>query len=175
MSKLRVLVADDHEQMRWAIANILDGDFTIVGAVANGRDLIQAAISLQPDVIVSDVSMPILTGVEAMQELRSGWHEVPFVLISSSTLDAEQWIEMGAAAIVDKADTGYDLIAAVYSAAKQEMFFSRCVRSSFLPELPHINSAPHQSDAIGTAICLGPQKTQPLQAGRFGRFSYGVD
>lgn len=69
MNKLRVLVADDHDEMRWAIVKTLLGHVDVVGAVANGRNLVEAAIVLQPDVIVSDVSMPMLTGPEAMNEL----------------------------------------------------------------------------------------------------------
>jgi DNA-binding NarL/FixJ family response regulator len=132
MNKLRVLVADDHDEMRWAIVKTLLGHFDVVGAVANGRKLVAAAIELQPDVIVSDVSMPMLTGPEAMKELKSGCHEMPFVLISVDVSCIEQLIEQGAAAFVDKIDIGYELVAAVRSAAAREIYFSNGARTSLL-------------------------------------------
>ena len=134
MNKLRVLVADDHEQMRWTIVNVLDAHFEVIGAVADGKKLVEAAIALQPDVIVSDIAMPLLTGPEAMKELKSGWHDVPFVLVSGNPSDVTHWIEQGAAAFVDKIDIGYDLVPAVRSAAVGELYLSRCARSCILPQ-----------------------------------------
>ena len=132
MNKLRVLVADDHEEMRWAIVKALLGHFDVVGAVADGRRLVEAAIVLQPDVIVSDVAMPMLTGPEAMKELKSGCHCMPFVLISVNLSNVEELIEQGAAAFVDKIDIGYELVAAVRSAAAGEIYFSNGALASLL-------------------------------------------
>jgi len=175
MPELRVLVADDHERMRWAIVSLLNADFEVVGAVGNGKELIEAAISLQPDVIVSDVSMPILTGIEAMQELRSGWHEVPFVLVSTSTIEAERWIEQGATAVVDKSDIGYDLVAAVRSVAKRELYFSRRARSCILPGLSSFNSVHFRRGITDVTSRRGPQDSPRIQAGPVVRILYGVD
>lgn len=116
-SKLRVLVADDHELSRWAIARLLSIKFDVVGAVANGRKLVDAATILLPDIIVSDVSMPLLSGPQAMEELKRKGHEIPFVLVSVDPSCAEEYIRRGAAAFVEKIDIGRDLVPAVYSAA----------------------------------------------------------
>jgi DNA-binding NarL/FixJ family response regulator len=132
MNKLRVLVADDHEEMRWTIVKTLLGHFDVVGAVGDGRKLVETAIALQPDVIVSDVAMPMLTGPEAMKELKSGCHCMPFVLISVNLSCVEQLIEQGAAGFVDKIDIGYELVAAVRSAAAREIYFSNGARASLL-------------------------------------------
>lgn len=125
MNKLRVLVADDHEEVRWAIVEALFGHFNVVAAVADGSSLVRAAIVHRPDVIVSDVGMPILTGPEAMQTLRAGGHCMPFVLISADPCYADQLIEQGAAAFVDKLDIGYELVTAVRSAAAREISSER--------------------------------------------------
>jgi len=136
VNKLRVLVADDHEEMRWMIARVLVDHFDVVGAVADGESLVRAAIVLQPDVIVSDIDMPVLTGPEAMNELKSGSHVMPFVLVTGDPSYAEQWIQQGAVSIVDKIDIGYELIPAVRSAAAGEIYFSRGVRSHILLDPP---------------------------------------
>jgi DNA-binding NarL/FixJ family response regulator len=66
----RVLLADDHALIRAAFASLLQPRFDVVGAVADGRALLQEAPRLRPDVIVADVSMPLLNGLDACQQLR---------------------------------------------------------------------------------------------------------
>src|ERR1700757_3017606 len=68
MRKLRVLVADDHERMRLAIVQVLSKNFKIVGVAGDGEQLVDSAVSLNPDVIVTDISMPFLSGPEALKE-----------------------------------------------------------------------------------------------------------
>jgi len=65
MNKIRVLLADDHEAILTQIRIILGDDFEIVGAVNNGRDAILEAKRLDPDVLIMDISMPVLNGLEA--------------------------------------------------------------------------------------------------------------
>jgi CheY-like chemotaxis protein len=80
---LRVLVADDHEKMRICLVQILEREFFVVGSVADGYELIEAAARLKPDVIVSDVLMPHLSGTEAMMTLEAGGIDIPFVFVCS--------------------------------------------------------------------------------------------
>jgi DNA-binding NarL/FixJ family response regulator len=123
--KLRVLIADDHEQCRWAIAYILSVECDVVASVANGRQLVDAAISLQPDVIVSDISMPQLTGIQAMDELRGKGFEIPFVLVSSTNTEGKDFIKRGAMGFVNKIDLGHELVVAVFSASLGQVCVSR--------------------------------------------------
>jgi DNA-binding NarL/FixJ family response regulator len=92
MRKLRVLIADDYEQVRSAIIQVLSVDFKIVGVVGDGEQLVDSAISLSPDVIVTDISMPMLSGPEAMKEFRAQGHDIPFVLVSANPFSAEESI-----------------------------------------------------------------------------------
>ena len=115
--KLRVLVADDHEQARWAIAYLLQPECDVVGAVADGTQLIDAALSLRPDVIVSDVSMPSLSGPQAMDQLKRKGSNIPFVFVSIDPSGKKEFLEQGAGAFVAKIDMGRELIAAVFTIA----------------------------------------------------------
>jgi DNA-binding NarL/FixJ family response regulator len=124
-TKVRVLIADDHEQCRWAMAHLLCGECDVVAAVADGRKLVEAAISLQPDVIVSDVSMPLLSGIQAMEELGEKGYEIPFVVVSTANCGAGDYIKLGAMAFVSKVDMGHDLLVAVFSAALGKVCISR--------------------------------------------------
>jgi len=123
--KLRVLIADDHQQCRWVVAKVLSPEFDLVGAVANGHQLIAAAMSLIPDVIVADISMPLMTGIQAMAELKSKGYTIPFVLISSDPSGADEYIRKGAMAFVSKIDMGLEIEHAVSSAYVGRTFISR--------------------------------------------------
>jgi CheY-like chemotaxis protein len=124
-ARLRVLVADDHEQCRWAMAHLLGVECDVVATVADGRKLVDAAMSLLPDVIVSDIHMPMLTGIQAMDELFQQGYEIPFVLVSAGNSGAEDFVKRGAMAFVNKVDIGHDLLIAVFSAAFGQVCVSR--------------------------------------------------
>jgi|SRR5271165_1858362 len=115
--KLRVLVADDHEQARWAMAYLLQAKCDVVGAVADGTQLVDAAMSLRPDVIVSDVSMPSLSGPQAMDQLKRKGNDIPFVLVSTDASGEKELIKQGAGAFVAKIDMGRELMTAVFTVA----------------------------------------------------------
>ena len=71
MDKVRVLLADDHEAILERVRVALSDDFDIVGAVKNGRDAVMETQRLDPDVLVIDISMPVLDGLQAVSQLRS--------------------------------------------------------------------------------------------------------
>lgn len=127
MSKLRVLIADDNREMRWAMIRLLAGEFEVVGSTGDGRSLIDAVLALNPDVVVSDVSMPHLTGPEAMDVLRATGSTIPFVLVSADAGSVEDYIEWGALGFVHKMDLAYELTRAIAAAGRGEVYVSRGV------------------------------------------------
>ena len=102
--RLRVLVAEDHDDVREGIVKLLDPVFEIVAVVSTGRDLVDSAMALEPDVIVSDLRMPLLTGTEALVMLRAAGHTIAFVLQTATVRNAQVWLDMGALGVVDKLD-----------------------------------------------------------------------
>ena len=70
MSKPRVLIADDHQILAEGLRGLLEPEFEVVGVVADGRELVAAAKKHRPDVIVADITMPSLNGIEAAVQLR---------------------------------------------------------------------------------------------------------
>jgi len=127
--RLRVVVADDEEFLRRAIVRLLEDTFTIVGQVSTGRELVSAAVELRPDVIVSDLEMPLMTGIAAMEMLRATGLTPPFVLVTATEPNVHEWIARGVPAIVDKADLPLDLVAAVQSVVAGHVFLSRTIRA----------------------------------------------
>jgi len=86
--------------------------------VPDGKSLVEAALALAPDVIVSDVSMPQMNGLQSMRELRAKGHDIPFVLVSIDSRGSEEFIRQGAAAFVDKMDIQDELLFAVRSVSE---------------------------------------------------------
>jgi DNA-binding NarL/FixJ family response regulator len=125
--RLRVLVADDSDLIQRAVVRLLQDRFEIVGVVSTGLELVDAALALDPDVIVSDLEMPSLSGAGALKVLRDAGNRTPFVLMTATVLIPQKWIDLGALGIVDKADLHIDLVAAVQSAAAEEIYISRSV------------------------------------------------
>jgi DNA-binding NarL/FixJ family response regulator len=78
----RVLIADDHLMVAEALKSLLTPEFELVGVVEDGRALIEAAATLRPDVIVADVTMPHLNGIEALAQLRHAGDRVPVVFLT---------------------------------------------------------------------------------------------
>lgn len=70
MKRVRILLADDHREMLKRVVNLLQSEFEVVGAVNDGQALLEAASKLRPDVVVLDISMPVMNGLEAADRLR---------------------------------------------------------------------------------------------------------
>ena len=95
--RLRVLVADDNDDVREGIVGLLNPVFEIVAVVSTGRELVDAAVALEPDVIVSDLRMPSLTGTEALVMLRAAGHTIAFVLQTATVRERSGMARHGCA------------------------------------------------------------------------------
>jgi DNA-binding NarL/FixJ family response regulator len=124
-----VLVADDHGDLRSVLVHELRRNFRVTGAVANGRLLLDAAVACPPDVIVSDVNMPVLGGIGAMLAVRDSGLAVPFVMISADAENAGECLACGAAAFVSKGDLCEELVAAVQAVLGGRLYVSRGARA----------------------------------------------
>jgi PAS domain S-box-containing protein len=114
---LRVLLVDDHPVMRQGLALLLaeEPDLTVVGEADNGKDAIDLVGRLRPDVVVMDVSMPVMDGIEATQVIKREWPEVRVVGLSMfDEADlCRDMLEAGADAYLPKAGPSQDLLAAI--------------------------------------------------------------
>ncbi len=124
LGKLRIVVAEDHEDILRQIVRLLGTEFEVVDAVTDGRSLLTAAIALHPDVIVSDVCMPLLSGPQVMQKLSASGYKIPFVF-ESADVDIRQC----AASFVTKADLYHELLPAVRAAAAGQTYVSPSLRA----------------------------------------------
>src|SRR5436309_14986431 len=84
MRRPRVLLADDHRLLREAFVKLLEPDCDVVGAVTDGRALLEAAPKLRPDVVVLDIAMPLLNGLDAARQLKRLMPEVKVIFLTVS-------------------------------------------------------------------------------------------
>lgn len=124
--RLRVLIADDHEWMLDMIDDLLTSDFEVVGRVKDGAAMVEAASRLQPDVIVTDLAMPGLTGIEASRAALKARPGVPIVLLTmhNETQFVEDALKAGVRGYVHKLAAGDELIPAMQCVLKGETFIS---------------------------------------------------
>jgi DNA-binding NarL/FixJ family response regulator len=111
----RVLLADDHRLLREAFVKLLEPDCDVVGAVADGRALLEAAPKLRPDVVVLDVAMPQLNGLDAARQLKRSMPDVKviFLTVSEDPDLAAEAFRSGASAFLLKNSAASELLQAI--------------------------------------------------------------
>jgi DNA-binding NarL/FixJ family response regulator len=126
LNHARVLLADDNAVLLDRVGVLLSPSFEIVGAVTNGRELFYAGMSLVPDVIVADITMPILGGIEAAQQLREAGSRARFVFLTihNECEFVDACVAQGAFGYVMKAHMKTDLIPAIRAALLGRIFIS---------------------------------------------------
>jgi DNA-binding NarL/FixJ family response regulator len=122
----RLLLADDHAAMLGKSVHLLEGEFEIVGTVSNGLDLIQVASRLDPDVVVLDITMPGLDGIEAACRLQHAGcrAKLVFLTVHEDPDYVRAAMDAGGAAYVAKPRLASDLIPAVHAALDGQRFIS---------------------------------------------------
>ena len=115
MSLPRVLLVDDHRMFLEGLCSILSRHFEVVGTATNGEEALAAERQLQPDVIVMDLSMPVLNGMEATRKLREMNTRSKIILVTMYTdpAFASEALDAGASGYVLKSDAGAELVAAI--------------------------------------------------------------
>lgn len=124
--RLSVLLADDHRLVAEALTAVLAEEFDLVGIVADGQALVEAAERHQPDVIVTDIGMPGMNGIEALQHLRKVAPDSHVVMLTMHRTPAyvQQAFNAGASAFVLKHAASTELLQAVRAAGKAETWIS---------------------------------------------------
>ena len=126
MTRPRILIADDHRVVAQGLKTMLSAEFDLVGVVADGRAMVDAAKALRPDVIVADVSMPELNGIDALETLRHEGLDVPVVFLTMHSQPgyARRALRAGAAGYVLKLAAPEELVQAIRAALDGGTFVS---------------------------------------------------
>jgi DNA-binding NarL/FixJ family response regulator len=128
MKKLRILLADDHTVMRTGLRVLLErqANLEVVGEAENGRDTIQLAASLRPDVVVMDVGMPVLNGIEATKTIVTDHPNIAVVILSMHADESYvmRALKAGARGYLLKDSAPADLLGAIQAVTQNKSFFS---------------------------------------------------
>jgi DNA-binding NarL/FixJ family response regulator len=129
---MRVLLADDNEEMLSDVEELLASDFDIVGKATDGVSAVEAAIRLMPDLIVTDLAMPGLSGIEASRKMLTTRPDMPIVLLTlhNDARLVEQALSVGIRGYVHKLTAAEELIPALYCALRGQTFVSPTCRRS---------------------------------------------
>lgn len=130
MNRIRILLADDHQAMLDNVRILLGDDFEIVGTVNNGRDAVSETKRLDPDVLVIDISMPILDGLSAASELQSinARTKVVFLTVHADEDFVAAAFLSGASGYVAKADVATDLVSAIREVLEGRRYISPSIQ-----------------------------------------------
>jgi DNA-binding NarL/FixJ family response regulator len=124
-----VLLADDHDELLERVKSILATEFEIIGSATNGHDLLALAEALQPDVVVADISMPGLNGIEAVRQLLANGSTAKciFLTLHEDGAFVRACFAAGAMGYVLKRRTSTDLVIAIQEALMGRRFVSPAV------------------------------------------------
>jgi two-component system response regulator NreC len=187
MNKIRVLIADDHAIVRDGLRQLLNGqqDMEAVGEAGDGREALEKAKSLHPDVVLLDVAMPRLTGLEVISLIRESAPDSQIVVLSMHAKETyvQQALAAGALGYVLKASPSQDILEAIRAARRGEYFLSSRLRAEVIGKyLKTRKSAPslrgydllsereqqvfrlvaqgHSTDQIADILCVSPKTVE---------------
>lgn len=156
----RVLLADDHLLVAEALKSLLAPEFDLVGVVQDGRALVEAARKLLPDVIVADITMPQLNGIDALVQLRQSGDRVPVVFLTMhrDVSFARRALDAGASGFVLKHSASEELVSAIRAALEGKTYLTSQLAGEVL------NSMKQQPAQGGNPLSsLTPRQREVLQ------------
>lgn len=157
----RIVLADDHRVLLEGVRKLLESEFTVVGAAGDGRELVEMALTLQPDVAVLDIGMPMLNGIEAARQILEKAEGVKIVFLTQQTDQAyvREAFRAGARAYVVKQAAASELLHALRAAVRGEYFVSPALvsRDAAARMQPNVNPG----ELFGGA--LTPRQREVLQ------------
>jgi DNA-binding NarL/FixJ family response regulator len=166
MKRTTVLLADDHAIVVEGLRRVLEPEFDVVGTVADGHALVESAETLRPDVIVVDVSMPLLNGIEATRQIRATNQQTKIVFLSMhpDVVYVSEALQAGGSAYVLKSSAGIEIVTAIREALQGGTFVTPAIDKATLEaQMRRDQRSP------GRSASLSPRQTEVLQMITEGR------
>lgn len=155
-NKIRILIADDHKMVRDGLAALLGTkrDLEVIGAVGNGQEAVEKALALKPNVVIMDLMMPIMDGVEATREIRKAAPTVQILVLTTFwTSDGiAHAIEAGALGAMMKSADHEELAEAIRKVAGGEQAISEEVALQMKIDPPVPNLTPRQMEILDSMV-----------------------
>ncbi len=166
MTRPRVLIADDHQILAEGVRGLLEPEFEVVGVLADGRELLAAAKRLRPDVVVADITMPSLNGIEATVQLRDAGvtAKVVFLTMHRDVAYARRAMEAGAAGFVLKHSAATELVTAIREALRGQTYITPMIAGELLQS--YRTSDSHSCDSLHRLTARQREVLQLFAEGR---------
>lgn len=136
--KIRVVLCDDHDVVRDGLRAVLEasGDIEVVGEVANGREAVATVEALKPNVVVMDLAMPLLNGVEATRQITQATPKTKVLVLSSYSEGSQiqDLIRVGVAGYLLKESAASELVRAIHGIHAGQAYFSPSIAKQLLPQ-----------------------------------------
>ena len=162
MKRTRILVADDHSIILAGIRNLIEQDWELAGHVEDGRSLVEAALKLRPDLIILDIGMPVLNGIDAAKQIRKAWPEAKllFLTMHTSPIYLRLAMRAGGSGYVLKTSAAEELRPAIAKVLKGQVYVS----AKFGPDI--VGDA---ADAVREAFHIGRRSDRPSEGSASAR------
>lgn len=158
--KARILLADDHSLVLDGIRRLLENQHHVIGSASDGRSLVREALRLHPEMVILDVTMPIMNGIDAAREIRKTLPKTKLVFISmhANSIYVRKAIEAGGVAYVLKSGASEELLNAIQIARSGGRYLSPALDQSIVSEVTEYPGKPSQ-----TVLELTDRQRQILQ------------
>ena len=170
MEKLRILVVDDHQLVRKGVVAAIEDDsrqWEVCGEASTGREAVAAAETLKPDIVVMDISMPDMNGLEATRQIlkANGQTQVLILTMHESEQIIREVLDSGARGYILKSDAGTDLTKALEALKNHKPYFTSNIAEVLLKGYLH-GSSPENSSAGGV---VSPREREVIQLAAEGK------
>jgi two-component system response regulator NreC len=151
MSKIRVLLADDHTIVRKGIRSLLDGEpnIEVVGEAEDGREAVDKVEQLTPDIVLMDITMPRLNGLEATRQIKKLFPQVNVLVLTMYTNEEYifQLLQAGASGYLVKQSAPGELVSAIYAVHRGDSFLSPAISKTIIDEYLRQNEDTSHEDS----------------------------
>jgi two-component system response regulator NreC len=147
---ITVFLADDHTIVRQGLAKLLEAesDLRVVGEAENGREAVVKVEKLRPDVVLMDIAMPMLNGIEATRQIKRICPQTKVIILSMHSHDRyiSELFSLGASGYMLKSSTGADIVSAIHTAAKGSTYLSPSISDKVIEDYLSLKKKSHQDD-----------------------------
>ena len=125
---IKIVLADDHTIVRQGLAKLLEAEsnFEVIGEAEDGREAVRIVQALKPDVVIMDIAMPLLNGIEATRQIKKALPQMKIIILSMHSHDRyiSELIALGASGYLLKDSTGAEIVKAISSAVIGDVYLS---------------------------------------------------
>ena len=150
---ITVFLADDHTIVRQGLAKLLEGEsnFKVIGEAENGRKAVSMVEALKPEIVIMDISMPLLNGIEATRLIKKSRPQTKVIILSMHTHDRYigELFNLGVSGYLLKDSTGSDIIQAISAAVKGNTYLSPSISRRVIEDYLYLKKKSSQEDLYG--------------------------